>query len=115
MIKPLTVFFALVSLLGSTAFAGTRWNLPQQLSDTNTTVTFEVDSTWHLVEGKTAGIHGRVWLENQADTNSINIEVSLPVARFDTDRESRDEKLRTVMYAQRYPEVSFVGRGASPR
>lgn len=115
MTKAIAILSTVILLLGTTAYAGPKWNLPQQLSDKNTTVTFEVDSTWHLVEGKTAGVHGRVWLEDQADSNSINVEVSLPVTRFDTERESRDEKLRTVMHADRYPEISFIGRGASPR
>ncbi|MFM1847793.1 MAG: hypothetical protein RL417_1267 [Pseudomonadota bacterium] len=97
------------------AFGVGEWQLPQEITDSNTKVSFEVDSTWHLVEGKTAGLHGRIWLENSADPLSVRIEAAIPVGRFDTDSKSRDEKLRKVMHAARYPEVIFRGRELTAR
>lgn len=92
----------------------TPWNLPQAITDENVTVRFAVDSTWHLVEGKTSGLHGKIWLHDPSDPLSIRIDAGIPVARFDTERESRDEKLRKVMHAEQFPEVRFSGQKASP-
>lgn len=108
-------FLAALLVWPPDARAAEPWNLPQSISDANTTVTFTVDSTWHLVEGTTAGLHGFIRLADPADPLSLQIEVTLPVNRFDTDRASRDEKLRTVMGATHYPEVFFRGSGARVR
>lgn len=84
-----------------------HWNLPVQLNDQNTRISFEVDSTWHLVEGKTSGVSGAIWLADQGDPLSIRGDIKIPVARFNTDWESRDEELRHVMDIAHYPDVSF--------
>lgn len=111
----------LVLLVGMSFIAPRRvtaadaWHLPQTIADENTTVSFAVDSTWHLVEGKTSGLRGKIWLANSSDPLSIRIEATLPVDRFDTARESRDEKLRKVMHAEQFSEVSFVGLRAALR
>lgn len=83
------------------------WDLPQPISDSNTKITFEVDSTWHLIKGETAGIAGRVWLANPRDELSIRARFDLPVARFDTDGEMRDERMREVMDSEHAPYVSL--------
>ncbi len=84
------------------------WELPLELNDRNTTVQFEVDSTWHLVHGETSGISGRCWLEEPGNPFSVRAEIHFPVARFDTASESRDERMREVMGAESFPEVRLM-------
>lgn len=84
-----------------------RWPFPERLNDSNTTITFNVDSTWHTVEGKTSGIGGTIIQKDIRDFNSIHAEVKIPVARFNTERESRDERLREVMAAEQFPFVEI--------
>lgn len=78
--------------------------LPQKLSDKNVKISFEVDSTWHLVEGKTSGIGGQVAL---TDSGNVNAEILIPVAKFDTDSGMRDKKMKKVMHQTKHPNVSF--------
>ncbi len=91
----------------SAATDAAHWYLPQKLTDQNLKVWFEVDSTWHMVEGKTANVQGQVSLIDENDARSISLQMSLPVASFDTDSSSRDERMREVMSAQKYPVVRF--------
>ena len=84
------------------------WNLPVELSDSNAKIRFEVDSTWHLVKGATSGLTGKVWLESPANFQSVRGELSLPVARFDTDNRSRDSKMRGVMDEPHHANVIYV-------
>jgi len=91
--------------------AAQSWNLPQDITDNNTKVTFEVDSTWHLVEGKTSKLSGKVWLDKPADPKSVRALIHFPVRAFDTDGEGRDERMREVMAAESYPEVAFEALG----
>ena len=83
------------------------WNLPAEVSDKNAEVTFEVDTTFHVVHGKTSGIHGKVWLENTSDPTSIRGEMGVPVKSFFTDNSSRDETLRESMAEPKFPEVAL--------
>jgi polyisoprenoid-binding protein YceI len=111
----LVVFSVIGALLPLSVSAATPWNLPQTLTDEIGVVSFAVDSTWHLIEGKTSGLSGQVWLEDPLDPLSIRVKAVLPVDRFDTDRSSRDRELRKVMHADLHPAVSFVGRSAFSR
>lgn len=101
------LFGIVFSLFVPSQSSALPWNLPQDLDDTKTTVTFNVDTTWHLVEGKTGKIRGRLWLENAKDFQSVRGFVELPVASFDTDNTSRDKELRSVMAAVEFPMVRF--------
>lgn len=92
-------------LLSSQAAFADFWNLPQELDDQNTQVTFEVDSTWHTVHGVTKGVAGKIWLSNPKDHTSLNADIRLPVAMFNTDNSSRDERLAEVMAAEKHPQV----------
>lgn len=85
----------------------TDWALPAELNDTNTTVHFSIDSTWHLVQGKVTGIHGSAWLSKAKSKDDIQAKIAFPLASFDTDNNSRDKKLRKVMGHQTYPDVTF--------
>ena len=104
------LFFVLATLvsLGSSSHSfGESWNLPHQINDSNTIVTFEVDSTFHLVQGKTSGITGSVKQGDTSDPLSIEVDLAIPVASFNTDWDSRDEKLATVMAAKEFQTVTF--------
>lgn len=96
----------IIFLFQSIVFAET-WNLPSDINDTNTKVNFEVDSTWHFIEGDTKKVSGKIWLEDPRDYSSVRASINLPVAEFNTDGESRDERMREVMHAESYPEVSY--------
>lgn len=101
------ILLTILSLFQTSSYAET-WNLPSEIDDTNTKVNFEVDSTWHFIEGDTKKISGKIWLEDPKDYSSVRASINLPVAEFDTDGESRDERMREVMHADAYPEVSYT-------
>lgn len=87
---------------------GVRYfDLPQDISEINTQVNFEVDSTWHLVKGKIKQIKGKVWLENQQDYLSVKADIIFPVASFDTDNSMRDSKMREILGETKFPEAKF--------
>lgn len=83
------------------------WNLPLTINDQNSVVTFEVDSTWHLIKGQTSGATGKVWLANPDDYTTVDGEITLPVSSFNTDNSLRDKRLKEVMEAERFPFVHF--------
>lgn len=97
----------LSSALSRSAHADT-WNLPSTLNDSNTKVSFVVDSTWHTVNGKTSNLNGSVALKDKNDPLSIIVELKIQVKTFDTDWDSRDEKLQECMASDTYPIASFV-------
>lgn len=101
------IFFLLLSLSTQHAVAE-YWNLPQVLSPKNSAVTFEVDSTWHLIKGSIRNFEGNLWLEDPGNFESVRGSIRFPVSEFDTDNESRDEKMRRIMQADKYPYVEFV-------
>jgi polyisoprenoid-binding protein YceI len=81
--------------------------MPYHLSDANTNVKFQVDSTWHKIVGKVKNFSGEAWLSNDKDPNSIRAKIIFPVVGFDTDNESRDKELRHDMHSDIYPNVEF--------
>lgn len=84
------------------------WNLPQRITSDNTKITFEVDSTWHLIEGKANQVDGEVWLSDPKDFRTVRARVTVPVERLDTDNGSRDSKMREVMHSESSPQIEFV-------
>jgi len=84
-----------------------EWNFPLTLNDENTTIRFEVDSTWHMVEGKTAGVKGSIALKDPADASSVHGQIAVPVAKFDTDSARRDAEMRDVMAESEYRDVVY--------
>jgi polyisoprenoid-binding protein YceI len=84
------------------------WNLPAVLSTLNTSITFELDTTWHTVHGEAKQISGRAWLTTPADYKSVRLELTIPVSSLDTGSESRDEEMRDSMDAEAFPNISFV-------
>jgi len=83
------------------------WNLPQQLSPGNSSITFEVDSTWHLIKGTSKNFSGKLWLNDPKDFQSVRGNIILPISEFDTENESRNERMREVTHASEYPNVEF--------
>ncbi len=102
-------FFLAASLAAITPdlASAQSWSLPAQLNDLNTAVSFEVDSTWHLVQGTTSNVTGSVRQQDPADPLSIEVDLTIPVASFDTDWDARDEKLTVVMAAEQFAQVHF--------
>ncbi len=84
------------------------WSLPSQLNDTNTKVSFVVDSTWHTVNGTTKDLSGSVVLKDKHDPLSIVVDLKIQVKTFDTDWDSRDEMLQECMASETYPVASFT-------
>lgn len=105
---------ALLPLYSHHAFADS-WKLPSIIDDSNTSVRFVVDSTWHTVHGTTKEVSGIVSQTNPRDPLSVRVDISLPVKRFDTDHESRDVRMREVMAASTFPLVRFISSHLSER
>lgn len=89
------------------------WDLPAPLNDSNTAVSFVVDSTWHTVNGTTKDLLGSIALKDKNDPLSIAVDLAIQVKTFDTDWDSRDEKLQECMASEKYPVVSFTSRRLS--
>jgi len=81
------------------------WGLPVEVSPEMVEVTFEVDTTLHLVQGRVRRIEGRVWLADEADSTSIRADIRFPIAGFFTGNDNRDGKIQKVMHAARFPAV----------
>lgn len=114
--KLLSIF--IITFMAGNSFSESpkvTWDLPMSLSDENTKVGFEVDSTWHLVKGTTAGIKGEASLTDKNDSSSVKIYISLPVEKFDTDNGMRDSKMKKVMHADKSPLVIFEGQGLTKK
>ena len=84
------------------------WNLPVSISDDNTTINFQLDTSLHLVKGLASGVSGKIWLENEDQPNSIRAEIRIPVAGFQTGNSNRDEKIKKVMSFLKFPDVIFT-------
>lgn len=104
--RKILAIYILNILLEGTLLAQ-EWQMPCHLSNANTKIQFEVDSTWHKIVGKVKEVNGEAWLSNENDPNSIRAKIIFPVVGFDTDSESRDEELRHDMHADVYPNVEF--------
>ena len=110
--KPLLVGLLIFALGARAANAEAEtWNLPSAVSDTTTTVTFSVATTWHTVHGTTSHLSGSFSLRDRTDHHSIVAEIHIPVAQFNTGLESRDATLRDSMGANDFPEVVFRSAG----
>ncbi|MEY4669950.1 MAG: Protein YceI [Pseudomonadota bacterium] len=115
------IFSALLSLAGSVALSlavsvtvlqqpalGDTWNLPSVLNDSNTKVSFVVDSTWHTIHGITKNLNGAIALRDKADPLSIAVDLKIQVRTFDTDWDSRDEDLQECMASDTFPLATFT-------
>jgi polyisoprenoid-binding protein YceI len=89
------------------------WNLPTPLNDSNTKVSFVVDSTWHTINGTTKNVNGSIALKDKNDPLSIMVDLKIQVKTFDTDWDSRDGELQECMASETYPVVSFTSQRLS--
>ena len=69
------------------------WQLPETLDDSNTKVTFDVDTTWHVVHGVLSGITGSVAQSDPKNPSSISGELHFPIKRIDTGWGMRNDSL----------------------
>lgn len=99
--------FFILSFFIEGSLLAQQWQMPCHLSDANTSVQFEVDSTWHKIVGKVKDFNGEAWLSNDKDPNSVRAKIKFPVIGFDTDSQSRDEELRHDMHSDVFPNVEF--------
>lgn len=102
------VFTLLLSLRSAIADS---WNLPQVIDPGNSSVAFEVDSTWHLIEGVSKEFNGKIWLDSPNDFRSVHTKIQLPVRSLDTGNSSRDETMREVMHFDEHPMIEFETKG----
>jgi hypothetical protein len=93
---------------GGICAADTPWPFPAELTDQNTSVRFDLDTTWHYVHGVAPGVVGRVELADPSDPLALSGQVRLPVAKFDTKDDDRDDTIREVMAEAQYPWVSVT-------
>ena len=99
---------ALICVLGASVSSAETWDLPLKIQDSNTKIAFELDTTWHLVEGLTSGLRGEIKLDDPKDPLSVHVELHVPVNLFDTHSSSRDEELRSVMAESQFPDVTLI-------
>jgi polyisoprenoid-binding protein YceI len=107
LLASLATLFSILPVASQRA-QGDTWNLPSPLNDSNTKVSFVVDSTWHTVNGTTKHLNGSVVLKDKNDPLSIVVDLKIQVKTFDTDWDSRDEKLQECMASDTYPVASFT-------
>lgn len=84
------------------------WQPSMEISDRNAAVSFEVDSTWHLIHGKISGLNGKVWFAQSNGSKILKAELNAPVAQFNTENRSRDSELKKVMAEPEYPKVTLT-------
>jgi len=107
------VVASLASFFIMRSVAADTWNLPSLLNDSNTVVSFVVDSTFHTIHGTTKNLEGGVHLKDKHDPLSIVVDLTIQVKTFDTDWDSRDEKLQECMASDVFPIASFTSRRLS--
>lgn len=109
--KSLFFILSLLVLSSDSAYAdptAENWFLPMVMSDQNTSLKFDLDSTWHTVHGVVRNISGSAELAEVKDLSSIKISAKFPVASFNTGNSSRDKEMRQVMAATQYAVVTFA-------
>lgn len=87
---------------------------PVELSNSNTRVSFTVDSTWHLVEGEAKSLSGLISFGESASQSTSEVKVLIPARNLDTDSSLRDEKMREVLDIEHFPEIKFIGGPLGP-
>ena len=114
--KPLYFILASVFLLSTSNAAAEQsapWELPLEVSDKNTNVRFDVDSTWHMVTGKIKGSSGFVKLSDPSNPLSVVSEIHFPVKSIKTGMGMRDSSLQDHMKADEFPEIVFKSEMAA--
>jgi polyisoprenoid-binding protein YceI len=99
--------------IGSTLTRADTWNLPSPINDSNTSVSFVLDSTWHTINGTTKDLVGSITLKDKRDPLSIVVDLTIKVQTIKTDWDGRDETLQECMASDQYPTVSFTSQRLS--
>ena len=99
--------------LGSTLTRADTWNLPSPIHDSNTSVSFVLDSTWRTINGTTKDLVGSITLKDKKDPLSIVVDLTIKVQTINTDWDGRDETLQECMASDQYPTVSFTSQRLS--
>jgi polyisoprenoid-binding protein YceI len=76
---------------------------PQKASTAGT-----ANASNQTVNGTTKNLNGSVVLRDKNDPLSIVVDLKIQVKTFDTDWDSRDEKLQECMASDVYPVASFI-------
>jgi polyisoprenoid-binding protein YceI len=102
-----TLFCSAFVLCSSSAVAEevSVWDLPQPLNVKNTTLQFDVDTTWHVVTGKIEKVSGEVRLLDAENPLSVQAEIHIPVKSMKTGWGMRDDSLYEHMAAEKFEEV----------
>lgn len=99
--------------IGSRVARADTWNLPSPINDSNTHVSFVLDSTWSTINGTTKDLAGSISLKDKKDPLSIVVDLTIKVKTLDTDWDDRDETLQECMASDQYPTVSFISQRLS--
>ena len=99
--------------MGSRVARADTWNLPSPINDSNTSVSFVLESTWNTINGTTKDLGGSITLKDKKDPLSIVVDLTIKVQTIDTDWDDRDETLQECMAADQYPTVSFTSQRLS--
>lgn len=108
-----TVIVSLATVFTSTGFAqaapgSTPWKLPLSLSERNTVVTFDVDTTWHVVHGVAQKVQGEISSSDPANPLAIQGEIRFPVAAMDTGWDARDDSFYEHIESEKFNHVVFT-------
>lgn len=103
---PLSLLLALAPLSPALADTSQAWNLPKALDEKNTRIAFDLFTTWEnfLVTTKA---YGQAWLDDPRNSQSVRLEVHLPVTSFAADDPDIDEDIWDAMGSSSFPEVVF--------
>ncbi|MCB0322812.1 MAG: YceI family protein [Bdellovibrionales bacterium] len=102
------LLFPCLLLTATSAGAEDAWHLPLKLTDENTHIEFNVDTTWHVVTGVVHGVSGSAQLSNPNDAGSVAAEIHVPVTQIDTGWGMRNDSLYEHMAAPKFPEIVFT-------
>lgn len=83
------------------------WNLPASITPKNTTIKFNLDTTWHMVKGKVGQIKGQIKLGDTSDVTSVTIDAAIPVSSLNTNNSWRDERMLEVLESTKFPEIKI--------
>ena len=77
----------LLALLSQTLFAvltciAAPWNLPQQLTDQNMSIKFEVHAPWNILDGIANEVSGKISLLNNKDPGSLLADISVEKLKY---------------------------------
>lgn len=108
----LPIVLSSLAIGGGLAHADT-WSLPSPINDSNTSVSFVVDSTWSTINGTTKDLSGSISLKDKKDPLSIVVDLTIKVKTIDTDWDDQDATLQECMASDQYPTVSFTSQRLS--